>query len=431
MKRRRFCWLGFMIPLGVILTPPVLWVLIVLVAPTNWARSHVIAALEKASGRSVQLDDLDVCIGGGVSLSNLSIGAPRAVGDPWLQARMVKINVSPIQLLWGRFDPTNLEVDGATLRVMRRSDGTLELADLVQTDTRGNRSRNEEPHTCGASKLKARLRQSRVLIIDQPSQTNLALEEVEGEGNCEGEGAFVASLSGKLNEGSFQFTAHFDRSGGQPNFEGQFRASEVKLEPGMNALRYVVPILAGSAIQMKGRMAMDVYLRGRGNSRESLLKSVVGQGNVSIDPIELAGTPLMNEVVKIAEIPEKEQVGALHSDFQVQDGRVATDRLTLAIGKYPLVATGWTDFGGQLQYQIKLDGIAERLPDQAKKFVGSLEIDLNSWTSLRLSGSVDRVLFQPNGPAANVRSTIDQMLSHDDKERLRLLGRRLRDKVLR
>jgi AsmA protein len=344
---------------------------------------------------------------------------------------MVKIDVSPIQLLWGRFDPTNLEVDGATLRVMRRSDGTLELADLVQPNTRGNLGRYAEPHTCGASKLKARLRQSRVLIIDQPSQTSLALEDVEGEGNCEGEGAFVATLSGKMSEGSFQFTAHFDRSGGQPNFEGEFRASEVALAPGMNALRYVVPILAGSAAQVKGRMVMDVYLRGRGKTRDSLLKSLVGQGKVSIDPIELAGTPLMKEFAKIVEIPEKEQAGALHSDFQVQDSRVATDRLTLTVGKYPLVATGWTEFGGQVQYQIKMDGLAERLPDQAKKLAGSLDLDLNALTSLRLSGNVDRVLIQPNIPTASVRSKIDQMLSHDDKERLRLLGRRLRDKVLR
>jgi AsmA protein len=234
-----------------------------------------------------------------------------------------------------------------------------------------------------------------------------------------------------MSEGSFQFTAHFDRSGGQPNFEGEFRASEVTLEPGMNALRYIVPILAGTAVQMKGRMAMDVYLRGRGRTRESLLRSLVGQGNVAIDPIELAGTPLMKEFAKTLEIPEKDQVGVLHSDFRIQDGRVSTDRLTLTVGKYPLVATGWTEFSGQVQYQIKMDGLAERLPDQAKKLAGNLDLDLNALTSLKLSGNVDRVLIQPNIPTASVRSKIDQMLSHDDKERLRLLGRRLRDKVLR
>ena len=50
MRHRRFCWLGLMVPLGVLLAPPFLWVLIVLVAPTNWARSHVIAKLERSSG---------------------------------------------------------------------------------------------------------------------------------------------------------------------------------------------------------------------------------------------------------------------------------------------------------------------------------------------------------------------------------------------
>ena len=93
LRHRRFCWLGLMIPLGVLLAPPLLWILIVLVAPTNWARSHVIAKLERSSRRSVQLDDLHVCLDGGIELSGLKIGAPRSVGDPWLEAKRIQIDV--------------------------------------------------------------------------------------------------------------------------------------------------------------------------------------------------------------------------------------------------------------------------------------------------------------------------------------------------
>ena len=57
MKRRRFCWIWLLVPAGVLLTPVLLWVFIVLIAPTRWARSHVVAVLERSSGRSVKLDD--------------------------------------------------------------------------------------------------------------------------------------------------------------------------------------------------------------------------------------------------------------------------------------------------------------------------------------------------------------------------------------
>ena len=343
--------------------------------------------------RSVQLDDLDVCLDGGIELTGLKIGAPRSVGDPWLEAKRIQIDVSLWQLLWGKFEPTNLQADEATLRVLRRKDGSFELADLVRFDGDSTATSSAEPHRCGPSKLNTKVRQTRILLIDQPSQTQLTFDEVEGEGIWEGEGAFVATLSGRLNQGPFEFTAHLDRSGGQPNFEGQFRTSDVVLDQGMSMLRYLVPVLAGAGGQLQGRMAMDVYLRGRGECREVLGKSLVGNGSLVLDPIELNGTPLMTEFAKLAELSSTDNLASIRSDFVVQDGRIKTDHLTLTAGRIPVAISGWTDFDGRLDYQVKLDGVADRIPDQARKFISGLDLDLNSLTSLRLRGNVDRVVI--------------------------------------
>jgi AsmA protein len=431
MKRRRFCWLGLMIPLGVLLVPPLLWLLIVLVAPTNWARTHIVAALERASGRSVQLDDLDVCLGGGVALTNLKIGAPGAIGEPWLVVPKAQIDVSPLQLLCGKFEPKNLEVDGATLRVLRRADGSLELADLVKADPVGPGSSGSEAHTCGLSKLRARLRQARILLLDRPSGTRLEFEGVDGEGVWEGGGAFVATLTGRVNGGPFAFTAHFDRTTGPPNFEGQFRASDVALEQGMSALRYLVPVLAGAPGQLQGKLDMDVYLRGQGQTRESLEKTLVGHGSVSLDPIQLAGTPLMAEIARVVEIPAEETIGSIRSAFVIQDGRITTDRLALTAARVPILVSGWTDFGGRMNYQVKVDGLVDKVPEKARQFLSGLDLDLGKLTQLTLSGSVDAVEIKLNRPSADRRSPVAPILSNDDRERLRVLGRRLREKVLR
>ncbi|AMV39353.1 AsmA family protein [Planctomyces sp. SH-PL62] len=121
-----------LIPIGIVVAPALLWCLVVLVAPTNWARTHVIAALERSSGRTVHVDKLRVCFGGGLDLENLKIGAPGSASGPWLDAEKVHVDVSLFQLVRGRLDATALDVDGVKLRVQRRADGTFELADLVR-----------------------------------------------------------------------------------------------------------------------------------------------------------------------------------------------------------------------------------------------------------------------------------------------------------
>jgi AsmA protein len=391
----------------------------------------VVAVLERSSGRSVKLDTLDVCLGGGVSLSNLTIGAPRSVGDPWLEAPRVQMNVSPFQLLRGKFEPTSLDVEGLNLRVLRRQDGSLELADLVRADPRTAATQTSEPHRCGLSKLRARLHQARIQLIDVPTQTSVVLEDVEGEGVWEGEGAFNITLSGEFNEGPFQFTAHFHRSGRQPVFEGQFRVTDAVLDPNENALRYLVPVLAGPSSQVQGKLDMDLYLSGQGNTRETLCKTLRGRGSLSIDPIAFAGVPVLTEIADIVQVPPQERTGSIQSSFTIENSRITTDRLGLHAGRVPIIISGWTGFDGQMSYQMKLDGLVEKVPEKARQFLSDLDVDLSTLTSISLRGSVDNVQVSLQRSAATRRPAAESLLTKEERDRLKVLGRRLRDKILR
>lgn len=121
-----------LVVLGIGLIPLFLWIGLSLIAPTGWARRQVIAALESRSGRSVRLDSLSIHLLGGVRLLNLSIGSPQNTDEPWLRAAEVRFDCGLSQLLRGRLKPSSVEVDRASLRVFRRRDGSLELADLIQ-----------------------------------------------------------------------------------------------------------------------------------------------------------------------------------------------------------------------------------------------------------------------------------------------------------
>jgi AsmA protein len=431
MKCRRLFRLGLMVPLGILLAPLLLWVLVVLIAPTNWARAHVIARLERSSGRSVQLDKLHVCLNGGIELQGLKIGAPRSVADPWLEAKRIQIDVSLWQLLWGKFDATNLQAEETTIRVRRRADGTLELADLVQLSGESTSRPSTEPHRCGPTKLKAKILQARILMYDEPSRTQLIFDGVDGEGTCEAEAGFLATLSGRCNQGPFQFTVHLDCARGEPNFEGQFRASDVVLDQGMSLLRYLVPVLAGGRGELQGKLAMNIYLRGRGKTRAQLTRSLVGNGSLVLDPIELAGTPLVAEFAKLGELSSSEKSASVRSEFVVEKGRIRTDHLTLAVGRIPVALSGWTDFDGRLDYLVKLDGVFERLPEKARKLFAGIDLDLNSLASLRLKGDVDHVAVTTNRQTTDGRDPLEQIIGRDDRERLKALGRQFRDKLLR
>jgi AsmA protein len=437
MRCRRFRRLILLGGLGVALAPPLLWVLVVLLAPTDWARSHVVAALEKASGRAVQIQKLSVCLGGGISLSNLRIGAPGAIGDPWLQAELIEIDVSPIQLLCGRFEPSRLDVEGATLRVLRRQDGALELSDLVPSDGGQSPSQAEsptsEPHRCGCYKLKARLRRTNVVLIDEPTRTRMTLQQVEGDAALEEDGAFMVTLSGLWNQGPFQLTMHADQSSGQPSFDGQFRCSDVVMDQGMTVIRYAVPVLAGAPVESQGRLGANVYLSGRGQASAELSKSLLGHGTLTLDPISLGGTPLVAEFAKVVGQPEDGSMGSIHTSFVVKEGRIVTEDLSVNVGKIPVSVSGWTDLGGGLDYQVRLDHLADRLPEKARQYMSSLDLDVNALTTLRLSGTVDQVTIRPVGAAAmgNGKKGLERVLAPEDRQRLKVLGRQIRDKLLR
>ena len=98
-----------------------------------------------------------------------------------------------------------------------------------------------------AEHVAIQVRHANVTVRDEPTQTELHLQDVEGKGYSEGPRAVVDLLRGMLNGGEFRFAAQVDRTAMAMSLKTQFRADDVKLDDGMKILRYVVPVLAGAA----------------------------------------------------------------------------------------------------------------------------------------------------------------------------------------
>jgi AsmA-like C-terminal region len=416
---------------GLALIPPLLWIGVVLVAPTAWAKRHVTAALAASSRRSVALSGCSVGLFGGVELTGLSFGSPKSTDDPWLKAAKLRLDLSLCQLVLGTIEPRGIEVEGGELRVLRRADGSLELADFILPPPRAKNSRQREDS--GPERITVQLHDAAVTLIDEASTSLLHLVKVDGDAVCEGRRVVVHNLRGVVNGGPFEFSGQLDRSGEELTLEARFRAEKVVLDDGMRLLRYAVPVLAGSSLDFKGQLAADVYLQGKGKTWEALSRTLAGHGVVAINPVDLEGSPIVEELSKIADIKRQGRVASIKTDFLISSRRITTDHFVLDVGRVPLNLSGWTDFDGNLDYKINLSGLKDRVPDKARRFLSELNVDLQTLKVLTIQGTVNQMVVQLNGISLD-RDLLREAGLHvkkQDREKLRVLGRKLLDELVR
>jgi AsmA protein len=424
-RLRRYA-LVFCLP---ILVPPLIWIGVVLVAPTAWARGLLVSVLEARSGRGVHLDGLKVRWFGGIELTNLEIASPRTTNDPWLRAAELRLEGGLTQLFLGKLEPRSVHVDGVTLRVLRRGDGTLELADFLEPDVEPPSPSNRRHRAPG--RVRIRILTGNLTVIDESSKTRLHFQNVEASAVRQGRRVTIGELHGTLNGGPFHLTGELDRTGDVPRFEGRLRASDVVLDDGMNMVRYAVPVLAGASLHLKGHLNSDLFLTGEGDSWQDLRRSLAGHGSIALNPIDLDGAPVLSELSKIGELTRQGRQAAIHSDFVIKDQRISTDHFTVDVGRVPMTLSGWTDFDGRLDYKINLTALNDRLPGQAKRFLGELNVNLQSLQMLTLQGNVNKMVVRLNGIALDQRLLRDAGITREDREKLRTLGRQVLDQLVR
>jgi hypothetical protein len=411
-----------------LLLPVLLWVGVLLVAPTPWAKGRVIAALEARTGRSVRLESLAVAPLGGVRLNKLEIGSPGDVDDPWLKAATIRVDMGLARLMLGNSEPTAVEIDGVNLRVLRRADGSFELADFLLPDAE---PANGAPSHHGERTVKFHVRAETISLIDEPSLTRLCLRNVDSEGIREGRRVVIHHMRGTLNGGPLRFAGELDRGSSTRAVAGRLQVEDVVLDDGMSVLRYAVPVLAGASLHLKGQLDADIDFAGQGATWDELVQSLHGKGVIAIDPIDLDGAPLVGELSKVAELSRQGRMASIRTDFVIKDKRIATDHFTLNIGTVPMTLSGWTDFDGKLDYKINLAGLDKRLPGDARRILGELNVNLGRLDMLSLQGTMSRMVVQLNGLSLDRDFMKEVKIKKEDRDKLRVLGRQLLDRISR
>lgn len=413
--------------LATVVLPPALWCLVLAVVPLERSRRCVAERLSQASGRPVEIGGLRVGFLGGVSLKDLRIGAPDSKDDPWLKVGRASIDISLLQLLLGKIEPTRVDIDGLHLRALRRPDGELELSDfLAPSGEERPRPQAPEQDRTGAG-LELTLRNGRISVIDEPTSTRLELIGIEGRASCDGHITVIEELRGTINGGPFDFSGQYARGGPTPTFEGRVHADNVSLRDDMRALAYLVPVFTTNQPKLEGRLSLDLYLTGEGNDRESFRRTLKGEGRVALDPIILDDSRLLAEFAQFVTLPPKGRVGAVRSKLAIRDGAIINDHLAIDVGALPVVLSGSTGFDGRINYRLRGDALTDRLPAKARNYLAELEIDLNGLADVRVQGTVDDMVVRVNGRSVGKNGSSGTT----SEEGLREIGRRIRERVRR
>ncbi|MDX2037412.1 MAG: AsmA-like C-terminal region-containing protein [Isosphaeraceae bacterium] len=392
--------------LSTIATPFLLWLALVTLMPTDWARNRLIAELRESTGHHVEIGRLALNILGRVEARDIRVATSGNPSDPWVTVESAVLDLRFWEMIGGCSQPANIEINGMRGRIRRNADGRLEFSELLgREETRsGIQDGSADEIECRGVRLT--IHDGLLSLEDETAGSRIEVGNVNGIVTWSSASCIVDDLSGRLNGGTIEFAARCDRTAPQPLFESETRLRGVSLSNGLRGLSYLLPMLTTAEDLVDGRIHMKLALQGRGFQGRSLEESIQGHGAITIDPIDLSTSTFLREVEALCRLPGVDRLGSVHSNFRIGEGRITSDDITIKLAGVPFVLSGWTDFQGRLEYVAHTDLTHEHLSKLPAGIVGELESKLDELAGLRIEGdrnevrvSIDRgrIATKPSG----------------------------------
>ena len=149
----------------------------------------------------------------------------------------------------------------------------------------------------------------------------------------------------------------------------------------------------------------------------------------------------MDEVNRVLPVSARGKLGSLAGDFRIASRRVTTANTTLRVGRTPVVLSGWSDFDGGLDYSVNcralgktVTSLAGKLPPEARDLLSDLPLDdLEGLASLRITGSLDRLVVAPGdgGTLPGKTAARPPARRAEDRAKLKAAGKKLLERVIR
>ncbi|WP_435017136.1 AsmA-like C-terminal region-containing protein [Tundrisphaera sp. TA3] len=423
-----------LIKLGIVAAPVLAWAAVILIVPTEWARTRLSNNLSQATGCPVRIGSLWMGMFGSLRMRDIVISEDQS-SSTWLVVPEAHVDVHLGQVLLGRCAPGEIRLLNPSIRLERARDGSWAAG-----RKRSARLVHEQSPDEGAEPAKAStclvIEGGNLDLIDQASGLQFALSEIAGRGTVGDGFATVEEFRGMLNGGRLSLAAHIEHEGESTRFEADLRTHGVVLDQSFSGLAYLAPIAAGGEGGVRGTLELHLAASGGGRSLDEALRTLQGNGSVMISPLDLEGSKFLSELDILDQWDPADRVGVLSCDFSIGKRRISTENLCLRVDRLPLVMAGWTDFDGRYDYGIRTEQMTAMVPRDAKGWLKEMGVNFDELKGLRIQGTTTQAVATLNGhplledpkagPSRGPRAGRD-----DEHSRLRESARRIRDRLFR
>ena len=151
--------------------------------------------------------------------------------------------------------------------------------------------------------------------------------------------------------GEIRAEGEIDFSGEEPAFKVDTSGEKISLKGTHPLLKFPLPILGAANAQMDGLLNFSADLSGQGREAAGLLQSLKGVGRIgSGSAIRVVNPWMIGPLAPFRDF----NFDTISGEFDIGDGRIVNDDLTLTSEKLDVLVKGYTDFDGPIHYAVTL-----------------------------------------------------------------------------
>ncbi len=378
--------LAVLLPLGFFGVP--------LLLGTSWAREKVRGALARGTGREVSIGDISFSWFRGLRLRDVVVR--QRAGDyagegPLFSLGDLDLKVGLGDVLRRRINVERFSVREPVIVIVRDRAGRFNFDDLLEKPAakagggapgggggEGPHGEGEgEPGGGGGTPIRVNfsLTGGRIVYLDRKLGTRVEARGIDARASF-ADGRLRLELDCALNGGNVRLDLE-TRLAEKP---ASFTVRELRIEGAeftsdLAPLGLFLPLLGEKPQKVSGKLAFVLRdVKGLGFEPDLLKRTISGRGHRSLEGGGIASGPVSQlfsafraigaadlEPLRGAGGGEELSVKLVEGDFEIRDGKIRTDDLSVKGSGLDLSLSGWTRLDGKLRYEMIAGNLEELL----------------------------------------------------------------------
>jgi hypothetical protein len=235
--------------------------------------------------------------------------------------------------------------------------------------------------------------------------------------------ARISQGSAGLNGGTAQITGTADFRGDAPVWNTAVVARNVVIEERLQpAIARVIPIFAGLGVKVSARANADIQMQGQGSTWDVAKQTLTGGGLLALSEGSVVGGPIIGGISQLVGGPTRFDFLPFTPRFNVSQGRVQQQGVTISSSFLDLRLAGSTGLDGTLDQKL---GVRVKGQGDARWQRWASVLGADGFLPIGLGGTLSAPALQPPKPEELIGGAAQELLKRGLGE---LLGPKKDDK---